>query len=302
MRKWLNNYFDFSKSEFNGLLALIIVIVLITFAPNAYSIFYPNGGSDEEQLVMKRLILVENSESVRAVSSHRSYGVQAHIRSVRKVNLFRFDPNTIGIDDWISLGLSPKQAAGVVKYTSKGGKFKTAADLRKMYTISSQLADKLIPYVSIKEENLTFKASVDKKVTSSKPAKRLIELNFADSADLDEIKGVGPAFAIRIIKYRDRIGGFYRKEQLLEVFGIDSTKYAEIKDQISVDDSAIKKINVNTAQIEDFKNHPYIRYKQANALLAYRKQHGNFNSIADLSKISILTPDLILRLTPYLSF
>ncbi|MGY4385505.1 competence protein ComEA [Pedobacter sp. UYP24] len=310
MRKWLNNYFDFTKSEFNGLLALIVAIVLITFAPSAYSFFATEDHNDDDQFVIKRLILSENSESNKVVRLKNSAAGQTNIKFYKHDKLFLFDPNTIGITEWISLGLSPKQAAGVLKYTSKGGRFKMPADIRKMYTISPAMADKLLPFVSIKQADLP-DANIDqaqhktfdnKNIAIVKPVRRIIELNFADSADLDEIKGVGPAFATRILKYRERIGGFYRKEQLLEVFGLDSAKYLEIKDQVHVDESAIRKINVNTAQMEDFKNNPYIRYKQVNAILQYRKQHGNFNNTADLLKIAILTPEVVSHISPYLTF
>jgi competence protein ComEA len=110
------------------------------------------------------------------------------------------------------------------------------------------------------------------------------------------------AFANRIVKYRARIGGFYKKEQLMEVFGLDSVKYTEIKDQIIVDVSKIKKININTVEIEDFKNHPYIRYKQVNALVQYRKQHGKYSNFADLNKVAILNQETIDRLAAYLEF
>lgn len=109
-------------------------------------------------------------------------------------------------------------------------------------------------------------------------------------------------FANRIIKYRERIGGFYKKEQLMEVFGLDSVKYEEIKDQIVIDLTKLKRINVNTAEFADFKNHPYIRYKQVNALIQYRKQHGNYSNIADLNKVAILNQETINRLAAYLEF
>ncbi len=310
MRKWLNNYFDFTKSEFNGLLALIVAIVLITFAPSAYSFFSSEDRNEDEQLIVKKLILNEDAQTENQGRLNNTYPEDVNVKSVNKYKLFQFDPNTIGVAEWILLGLSPKQAAGIVKYTTKGGRFKTAGDIKKMYTISPEMAQKLLPYVVIKQDNLLnikqsrlpYKAFEDKITPTVKPVTRIIELNVADSADLDAIKGIGPVFAIRILKYRERIGGFYKKEQLLEVFGLDSAKYLEVKDQIHIDQSAIRKIDINKAQIEDFKNHPYIRYKQVNALLQYRKQHGNFNNIADLSKIAILTPELISRLAPYLTF
>ncbi len=50
----------------------------------------------------------------------------------------------------------------------------------------------------------------------------VIGLNTADSAKLTTLHGISPSFARHIINYRIRLGGFYRKGQLKEVFGLYS--------------------------------------------------------------------------------
>ena len=130
----------------------------------------------------------------------------------------------------------------------------------------------------------------------------MVELNSADSAALETVNGIGPAFASRIIKYRSRLGGFNSKEQLREVYGIDSAKYQALQSQVNVDAGSIQKININTAQFGDLKKNPYLSFKQMNALIQYRKQHGNYSSVADLRKVLILNDEVLARLAPYLSF
>ena len=46
-----------------------------------------------------------------------------------------------------------------------------------------------------------------------------VELNSADSVTLQLLHGIGPAYARRIVNYRDRLGGFVSTTQLLEVYG-----------------------------------------------------------------------------------
>lgn len=306
MRKWLNNYFNFTKSEFNGLLALIVIIVLLALVPLVYSSKEGRIYNANDQLIIKTLVF--SNVTVPLEREYLNYPGRKRPVSVSVVThkLFRFDPNEIRLSEWITLGLSPKQAASVVKFRAKGGKFHHPEDLRKMYTISPEMADRLLPYVSIKQAPDKSPAAnatnYQKQPVGLKSAPVIVELNLADSTVLDGIRGIGPTFALRILKYRERLGGFYKKEQLLEVFGLDSSKFMEIKDQIRLDESAIRRININTAKLNDFKNHPYIRYKQVNAILQYRTQHGNFSSIADLSKVAILSSDLISRLSPYLTF
>ena len=291
----MNAYFDFSKGEFNGLIALIVLVVLIAVTPDVYRFIMPEPEDPVvEQLAIKRLEF--GVKQPRRFNDRRV--TKENPKKERSYSLFPFDPNTINIDDWQKLGLSFKQSAAIIKYLEKGGKFRKAEDLQKMYTITPEIYKRISPYVKIEDKyagNIKAKAFVPKET-------KIIEINEADSAALIEIKGIGPAFANRIIKYRARIGGFYRKEQLLEVFGLDSIKYEEIRNQISVDGQKIKRININIARLEDFKGHPYIRYKQINAIIEYRKQHGNYSNIADLNKVAILDPETVERLAPYLTF
>ncbi|WP_316796502.1 ComEA family DNA-binding protein [Pedobacter agri] len=202
------------------------------------------------------------------------------------------------------MGLSRKQAQSIVNYTNKGGKFYKAEDLQKMYTISPEMYKKLIPYVRIENQTSNYpkrEFTYEKKEYVKKPLV-IVDINTADSAQLDEIKGIGGTFANRILKYRERLGGFYKKEQLMEVYGLDSTRYEEIKNQITISTVSLKVVNLNTAQFNDLKGNPYLSYKQINAIIQYRKQHGNYSSLADLKKIAILNQQVIDKITPYISF
>lgn len=129
-----------------------------------------------------------------------------------------------------------------------------------------------------------------------------VELNSADSATLTTIYGIGPSFARRIIKYRKLLGGFYNKEQLKEVYGLDEAKYSQIKNQLRVDVSGLKKIDINSAGAEELNRLPYLDYKQANAIEQYRLQHGDYTTSAELKAIMILNEETINKIKPYLKF
>ncbi|HEX8608768.1 MAG TPA: helix-hairpin-helix domain-containing protein [Pedobacter sp.] len=329
MRKWLNNYFDFTKSEFNGLVVLIVLIALVTAAPYAYALVGKDEYNAKDDLILKRLILKDVEDAGDEKLAYKSFKSSngkvstTATRVNRKVSLFYFDPNLIELADWMRLGLSEKQAAAILRYVEKGGQFRQATDLKKMYTISPDKYLEIFPYVKIGEsaesnQQSTTKAnglpfaqaststtSQFKSKTAESYVKKeavVVEINGADSASLDDIRGIGPAFALRILSYRERIGGYVNKEQLMEVFGLDSLKYSEIKGQVRVDASSIRKINVNTVTADNLKNHPYLRFKQLNAIVQYRKQHGNYNSIGELAKVVVLPAETIARLAPYLIF
>ncbi|GGE43230.1 competence ComEA-like helix-hairpin-helix protein [Pedobacter psychrotolerans] len=299
MRIWLNKYFGFSKSEFNGLIILLFILFLLKIVPYLYIYFKPIEKDPPNLLVQIQKIKLTDDRNFN--SEEEANGL---VSSKRAENLFKFDPNTLNIEGWQSLGLSFKQAKSIVNYTGKGGKFYKPEDLKKMYVISPARYMRLMPYVQIKK-NITAYPHEDlvyeKKVYLKKPL-QIIDINTADSAQLDEVKGIGGAFATRILKYRERLGGFHKKEQLMEVYGLDSVKYNEIKDQISMSTVALKSININTAVFTDLKANPYLSYKQINAIIQYRKQHGNYTHISDLKKIAILNQKVIDQIAPYLSF
>lgn len=298
MKNWLINHYGFSKRSLNGLLVLLLLIVVTTFAPIIYRYYFlkPPSIDANEMQALQRLELVDRY-------AKRNYkNTRSEIEDVASRPLLHyqtFDPNVIDEKMWQQFGLSYKQAMSIVNYVKKGGRFYKPEDLKKMYTISPEKYEALLPYVSIASSK-----PFEKKTITPYPKKEpvMVEINTADTLELDKIKGIGIAFAKRIVKYRERLGGFHNKEQLFEVFGIDTAKFNEIKDQIKIETDAIRKLNINTAEFEDLKRHPYLSFKQMNAIIQYRKQHGPYKSIADLNKVLILKPETIQRIEPYLSF
>jgi competence protein ComEA len=107
---------------------------------------------------------------------------------------------------------------------------------------------------------------------------------------------------VRIIDYRNRLGGFLDKEQLKEIYGIDTLKYAEIKNEISVNPAQITKIKINEVNFEGLRRFPYLTNKQTNAVIQYRKQHGDYRSVNDMRNIAILDEGILRKIAPYLAF
>ncbi|PWS31487.1 ComEA family DNA-binding protein [Pedobacter paludis] len=299
MRIWLNKHFGFSKGEFNGLLFLIVIIIALKATPAVFEHFKPVEKDGPNLLAQIQKIEVTDQNNF-----HYTQGRIEEANPGKAGKLFAFDPNKIDAEGWQTLGLSVKQANSIVNYRNKGGKFYKAEDLQKMYTISPEMYKKLLPYVHIENQESSYSKNDFKyeKKEFVKKALVIVDINLADSAQLDEIKGIGGAFANRILKYRERLGGFYKKEQLLEVYGLDSVKYEEIKNQVSLSPIKLKTVNINNAVFNDLKSNPYLSYKQINAIIQYRKQHGNYSGPNDLKKVVILNQQTIDKITPYISF
>lgn len=133
------------------------------------------------------------------------------------------------------------------------------------------------------------------------PKKSLsFELNTADSLDLVQLYNIGPVIARRILKYRSLLGGYVRREQLREVYGIDSARYNDIAPHLTVDPSRITPIDINTADIDRLKRHPYLDYYQAKAIIRLREEKGAYAGVRDILNIPIIDSETFTRIEPYL--
>lgn len=138
--------------------------------------------------------------------------------------------------------------------------------------------------------------------TEKYPPGTLVELNTADTATLKKIPGIGSAFASRIVKYRNLLGGFYTVRQLSEVYGIDEDKFQTLAPWFSVDTAYIRKLTVNRWQDSSFPKHPYLDFKQVRVLKQLKRQKGKLTGWENLVLLEEFAEKDRLRLRPYLSF
>lgn len=140
------------------------------------------------------------------------------------------------------------------------------------------------------------------KETELKPAiNSPIEINTADSSDFEKFALVSPKVARTIVRFRNALGGYYKKEQLLEVYGMDTACYNSMLKNITLDPGKVEKLDINKATEKAFTHHPYIHKKLAKAIYNYRRENGGFKDIAELMKVEGMDKALYLKLTPYLS-
>ncbi len=128
----------------------------------------------------------------------------------------------------------------------------------------------------------------------------VVNINTADSIELLKIKGVWPALAGRIVKYRKELGGFLTIEQLKEVYGLTETLYNQFKPNVTIGSTSVQKININTASVNELKMHPYIDYKVANSIFLIRKNHGMYKKVEDIKKSDLINDELFSKIAPYL--
>ncbi|MCW5906298.1 MAG: helix-hairpin-helix domain-containing protein [Chitinophagales bacterium] len=290
---------------------MLIVIVLI--APAVYFYLQPVTSAfsgNEYAAEVEAFIAEYNEQHIKAdtaTDEQFTYNpfdniasFSAKTKAEKAVTYFDFDPNTIGEKEWQLLGFSQKQAKLIETYKAKGGKFYKPEDVRKLYVVSDEKYNELLPYIKIeitappKEYRSNYNIPAEKKTYT-------VDINTADSALFERLRGIGPSLARRIVNYRTRLGGFVSVEQVSEVWGLPDSTYQSLKDRFVCSPTEIAKINVNTADIETMRKHPYINYPLAKIIYNYRSQHGNYESIDDLRKLATVTDSSFAKLAPYLS-
>lgn len=286
MKQHTKHYLSITKKEWNGMVVLVLLIAAVLAVPYLYQLGYKDNTINQTEL----------NHALAILSKAKIDSTQTTISGAKITNtgLFDFNPNNLPAEKWKQLGLSDQQINNIKSYEAKGGHFYRNADLQKIYGITPEDYKRIEPYIDIPQNGEYISNKLQPGAT--------IEVNTADSAKLTEVRGIGPSFSMRIIRYRDRLGGFYHKEQLLEVFGVDTTKYNEIKDQLTIDPSKVTRLKINSISLPSLQQFPYLNYKQVNAVIQYRAQHGKYNSINDLANVAILTPEVLRKIEPYLSY
>lgn len=259
------------------------------------------------------------------VRGKRSRGAGYYAAGERKVETFRFDPNEADSSQLLRLGLAPFQVRSIYRFRAKGGVFSTADDFRRVYRLTNEQWERLAPYIVIGRKyqlvsvpprtypksdsvygNSRGRDSADivrDSIRRTYPQKisgdETVDVNTADSAMLCRIPGIGKYYASRIVRYRNRLGGFVSPQQLLEIedFPADALAW------ITVGPSpVINRMDVNHLSERKMMKHPYMGYYRASEIAAYRKVHGRLDNIKALYGLQHFSESDIQRLAPYLEF
>jgi len=279
-----------SKRNRQGVYVLISICLLVVFIPRLIDLFAP-----------EKTIVIESQEIAQLKKAFRDKEVN-NKRSNHHQNRFRvppckFNPNDYSLKEWMYLGLTEKQANVVLKFTKHG--VESNEELSKIFVISESLFQ-LIKDSTVYPTTVLFSKLRNSEVIKKEKFKP-IDINAASQSDIESIPGIGPFYAKNILRYRDRLGGFVRKEQLLEVWKMDEAKYLSIKEFISVDPQSVNKIKLNTASAEELKSHPYLKWNIANSILKIRERKGGFKSVEEIKESILVDEELFNKLNPYVS-
>jgi DNA uptake protein ComE-like DNA-binding protein len=297
MRPKLKDYFYFNQSERRGVSSLLIILIVLLL----FNFFYPFKSEEVniDQASLQNLKHILDSIDTQIEQNTK---VATLIKEVKneEIILFDFDPNDLNIEEWMNFGLSNRQANTILNYTSKGGEFRIKKDLKKMYSISDEKYKKLEPFILL-PDSIVKKKYLNKEKVNYKP--RVFEkvfLNSADSSQLVTLRGIGPTYASRILKFRTQLGGFVNKRQLAQVYGLTDSLVESFGEQLQFDTIEIVKIDINSVEAKELRKHPYIDWSIANSIVNYRKSHGNYKVIDEIKKSVLIDDSLFNKLKPYI--
>lgn len=198
------------------------------------------------------------SDTFRRNASH-SPDVSRVRAETRKVESFRFNPNSAGIEDLMRLGFSERQAQSIENYRKSGGRFHRKEDFAKSFVVSDSIYRRLEKYIDIP----------------------LTDINKADSAAFDALPGIGPFYAARMVEYRQSLGGYSYTEQLMDIWNFDEGKYGKLKDLICC--SPARPMRLWQMPADSLRLHPYIRgYREAEAIVLLRNNYPRDSLCVDL--------------------
>jgi DNA uptake protein ComE-like DNA-binding protein len=313
----IQNYFIFSKSETRGILVLIALVFVLMGAQ-----FYVNNSTPKNALLIdtitqNAIVDIQNSEQINETNQWDKNTEDENIKPEKKeykdyktdnnkpLTPHNFNPNTVTQSDMESMNFRPYLITTILKMQQGGFKFYKPETVQKIYGLKPEEFAQLKPYINIPaNESKTYQNTEAAQPEPKKYVKKetIIDIAQADSISLCELKGIGPGYASKILKYRAKLGGFINAQQFNEITGIPDSVKTKCATQIVCNPTVIQKINLNTATINTLKQHPYIPFALANAIIQYRFQRGGiFKNISEINNIAIVSPEIYRKLAPYLS-
>lgn len=223
------------------------------------------------------------------------------------------DPNSASYEVLQRVGFPPGTARNIEKYRIAGGQYFAVKDLRKIYSMDDSLLSSVAQCLLFPEKPKVGRRARGNYTKRSEPQKgesknvnptilKVLDINTADSSQLVQIPGIGPYFAKSIVNRREELGGYVRMEQLMEIYLMDSSRFASISLYLTLENKSIRYININSISPNELARHPYIDFKMARRICSYRQQHGPFTKPEDLLNIYGVQEIWLAKVQEYVSF
>ena len=283
----LDVYLKISKPQKLSILILIGLVLLLQY------VYYNYEGVQEE-------VLDINSPHIIALQQYVDSLKQEELKT-RRSKIFPFNPNFISDYRGYTLGMSLEEINKLHHYRAQDRWVNSVSDFKRVTGVSDSLLAIISPYFKFPEWIRQSKPNAFKQKKTILSFNEKEDLNVVTAKQLETVYGIGKKLSQRIIKYRQRIQGFFIDEQLNDVYGLKEEVISNILDRFTVKNKPlIEKINVNTATASDLATLVYINFELAAEIVEYRTLHERFSSLEELKKIEGFPVRKINRIALYL--
>lgn len=239
--------------------------------------------------IVRKVNLIE-SDSIRKIQKEVvAIPTKTIPTEVSKISLF--NPNDVDEKTLLNMGISSFTTRNWIRYLEAGGRFYKKEDLKKIYGLDDEKYEEL-------QARLLFPKKAPKK---HKSYTKQFDINSGQADDFKQIQGIGKVLSERIIKFRDKLGGFHDVEQIKEVYGIDSN-IIELHYSIFLIETDVQKLNINSISEIKLSKHPYFSTAIAKSIINNRRQNGNYLKAEDFLRINIIQKSWVKKVEPYIDF
>ncbi len=291
--KHIKSHFTFDKKQRSGIFFLLLIIGAVQIV--YFTVDFRTASSP--QIEEARLLAFQQEiDSLKLVALEN-----------KKPKIFPFNPNYITDHKGYTLGMTPDEVDRLHTFREENKFVNSAKEFQQVTKVSDSLLAAISPFFKfpdwvIQRQKASAKKQFKKPKKDEVPAVRN-DLNTASAEALKEISGIGDVLSKRIVKFRNRLGGFLSEEQLHDVYGLKPEVVERLLLRFELQSKpAIVKININEASISELAALVYFDYKTAKRIVAYRTQVGNIVSFDELTKIEGFPSEKINRIALYLTF
>ncbi len=302
MHPKLKEILSFSRKETVAVLLFVFIIIAFIFLPKLFT-------KENKPYAVDKKWEAQLAQVLDTTSAKKQYAqTDFDETNNTETELFYFNPNTLDEAGFKRLGLSDKNIKTLINYRSKGGQFRKPEDLKRIYGIPPALSEKLVAYVKLDNNSNTYSNNNynNNYTPYTKKQPKIIDINTATAEDFEQLPGIGKAYAARFIKYREARKGFKSIDDIAKTYGLPDSTFQLIKPYLTISQTVATPtkpslININTARESELMECKNMTSDMAKAIIASRKQKGNYNAVKDIRRIIFINEEMYNSIAPCLT-
>ena len=276
--KYIKSQLVFHRSQRVGILFLLLVILGFLYVQFFVSF------SEESTF---------DIHSVEVLLLERELDSLIQLDSIERLpKRYPFNPNYLTDYKAYNLGISPKEFDRLQAFRNKAQWVNSVAQFQSVTGVSDSVLSEISPYFKFPDW-----------VSRTKPKRKYfeknrilttsekIDLNIATADELQQVYGVGPVMGKRIIKLREKLGGFHDEVQLYSVWGLKDSVVLRIMRQFTVKTpTIIEKMNINRISASDLSTIPGISFEFGREIWQFVRVREGLTDLSELLKIEGISP------------